>query len=363
MSEITRRRLSGQAKASPLATIARLLCEDPAWSVPAKILLDRHASDRSVHLAVCVEPFLDLILSGTKTVESRFSAVRFPPYGCVSRGDLVLLKQSGGPVVGVCEIGAAWFYHLDKDSWKTIRREFARALCAQDPDFWRDRASAEFATLMYVSRAKRLTPVNWPKRDRRGWVVVRSGTHMPLFGGSMKNTVLAFAGGIASGKSTLSQAVAQSLGCPRVTFGGYVRTEAKRRGVSDDRKTLQRIGEELVAQDAEGVCRAVLAQAAWLPGSALVVDGVRHVNIVDLLRRLVAPSGFRLVHVSASEQARSRRLVSRGGNKSELRTLDTHSTEKDVPDRLRELADLRVDGENPLEAVIDEVSRWASALP
>lgn len=363
MSEITRKRPTGQSNASPLATVARMLCEDPAWSATANTLIDKHSSDRSVHLAVCVEPFLDLILRGEKTVESRFSAVRFPPYGRVSRGDVVLLKQSGGPVVGVCEIGAAWFYKLDKESWKTIQQDFARALCAQDPDFWRDRASAEFATLMYVSRAKRLPPVSWPKRDRRGWVVVRPGTNMPLFGGCMKSTVVAFAGGIASGKSTLSQAVAQSIGCPRVSFGGYVRTEAQRRGVSEDRTTLQRIGEELVTDDAEGLCRAVLAQAAWRPGSALVVDGVRHVNVAEMLRRLVAPSEFRLVHVSASEQARSTRLASRGGNYKELRKLDTHSTEREVADRLRELADFRVDGESPLEAAIDEVSRWANALP
>lgn len=363
MSKVKAHRSRDRAKVSPLAAIARYLSRDPIWCTHAKALSDRSRSERSVHLAVCVEPFLSLILSGKKTVESRFSAVRFPPYGCVNRGDLVLLKRSGGPVVGVCEIGAAWFYKLDKDSWKTIRREFAQALCAQDPDFWRDRASAEYATLMYVSRATRVTPIDWPKRDRRGWVVVQPGAISPLFGGRMKTTVLAFSGGIASGKSTLSHAVAQSLGCPRVSFGGYMRLEAERRGLSTDRETLQTIGEELVAKDAEGLCRAVLGQTTWLPGSPLVVDGVRHVSIAEILQRLVAPSEFRLIYVSASEPARGKRFVQRGERGGDLRTLDTHSTEVDVHARLRDLADYRVNGDEPLETLIEEVSRWAHALP
>jgi dephospho-CoA kinase len=179
----------------------------------------------------------------------------------------------------------------------------------------------------------------------------------------MKNTVLAFSGGIATGKSTLSQAVAMSLGCPRVSFGSYMRAEATRRGLPDDRKTLQDIGKELVARDPEGLCRGVLAQAGWIPGGALVVDGVRHVEIAGLLRRLVSPSEFRLVHVSASDSARLKRLAFRGENAGDLQVLDAHSTERDVRDRLRELSDLRVDGERPLEVVIEEVSRWAVTLP
>lgn len=350
-------------RVSPLSDVARLLRTDPEWSEHARALTERETPGHSVHLAVFVQPFLDLVLSGKKTVESRFSVVRFPPYGQVARGDLVLLKESGGPVVGVCEVGAAWFYRLDVESWRTIRREFARAICAENPEFWRARERAEFATLMYVTRAKRLPPVRWPKRDRRGWVIVRTAHGGQPFGGSMRNTVFAFSGEIASGKSTLSEAVAQSLGCPRVSFGNYIRAEATRLGLPDDRRTLQDIGRELVVKDPEGLCRGVLAQAGWIPGGTLIVDGVRHVEIAEVLRRLVSPSVFRLVHVAASASVRSERLVSRGENAVDLQVFDAHSTERDVRDRLRELSDLQVDGEQPLEVAIEEVSRWAVALP
>jgi hypothetical protein len=125
-----------------------------------------------LHVAVFVEPFLRFVLEGRKTVESRFSVRRSAPFGRVRPGDVVLLKRSGGPVVGVCEISDVWFYRLDPGTWSEIRREFSEALCAQDPGFWRARERASFATLMAIGHARRLRPVAFPKRDRRGWVIV-----------------------------------------------------------------------------------------------------------------------------------------------------------------------------------------------
>lgn len=126
----------------------------------------------AIHLAVFVQPYLEYLLDGRKTIESRFSAVRCAPFGRVADGDLILIKASGGPVVGVAEIGETWSYRLDPASWKMIRREFATALCAQDPTFWESRQHAAFATLLQVRRVQRLAPIPWRKRDRRGWVVL-----------------------------------------------------------------------------------------------------------------------------------------------------------------------------------------------
>ena len=352
-----------KGKSEPFKGLLQRVASEKAWvSIFADVAHGR-TPRCSVHLAVFIEPYLGYILSGRKTVESRFSIVRFPPYGRVSRGDLVLLKQSGGPVVGICEIGAAWFYKLEPRSWDTIRLEFTRALCAEDPEFWQSRSSANYATLMYVSRAKQIPPLSWPKSDRRGWVVLQDGANAPTFGGAMKKTMLAFSGGIASGKSTLSEAVAQTLGCPRVSFGSYIREEAISRGLGVDRSVLQELGEELVREDIEKLCKAVLAQALWLPGSAVVVDGVRHVAVAHKLRELATPSEFRLVHVSADGSTRASRLAARGDLADRLIEYERHSTEHDVVRLLPELADLVVDGQRSLDVIIEEVASWAEALP
>ena len=178
----------------------------------------------------------------------------------------------------------------------------------------------------------------------------------------MKNTVLCFSGGIASGKSTLSEAVALSLACPRVSFGGFMRSEARRRGFATDRKTLQAIGEELVARDPDSLCRAVLGQAGWSPGGALVIDGVRHVDIATRLSRIVKPSEFRLSHVTLGKDTRTARFAARADGKGELADFESHSTERDVQRGLPEQAHLVVDGDQPIEALIETIARWAEAL-
>jgi hypothetical protein len=127
--------------------------------------------DVSLHLAVLVEPYLSFILDGQKTVESRFSTRVMPPYGRVDDGDIVLMKKSGGPIVGAFTAAAVWSYELDPASWRELRRDFANALCAQ-AGFWDERAAAAYATLVRVADVRSLPPVTIPKRDRRAWVVL-----------------------------------------------------------------------------------------------------------------------------------------------------------------------------------------------
>lgn len=165
-----------------LQELRRSLAGDRFWERHLQRGLSASRSNRpSVHLAVFVEPYLQLVLDGRKTVESRFSVVRCAPYGRVQEDDIVVLKRSGGPVVGICQIGQTWHYRLDPSSWQTIKREFTEAICVQDPEFWRSRERASYATLMRIHRVRSVEPLAWPKRDRRGWVVVRSGPDRTLF--------------------------------------------------------------------------------------------------------------------------------------------------------------------------------------
>lgn len=128
----------------------------------------------SLHLAVFVEPFLSDILAGRKTVESRFSTRRTAPFGVVSKGDTVLIKSSGGPIIGICRVGTVWSYRLSAKSWVEIQERFARAMCAEDPTFWETRQNRSFATLILVESVLPIRPVTYAKQDRRGWVVAKS---------------------------------------------------------------------------------------------------------------------------------------------------------------------------------------------
>lgn len=133
----------------------------------------------SVHLAVLLEPYLQFILEGSKTVESRFSRRRIAPFKSVAQGDVILLKRSAASTIsGICLVSRVWFYQLDANSWNEIRDRFTDMLRAEDPSFWEQRKSAQFATLMRVDEVQVLPPIEIAKRDRRGWVILRSKHHM-----------------------------------------------------------------------------------------------------------------------------------------------------------------------------------------
>ena len=124
------------------------------------------------HLAILSEPYLEWILSGRKTIESRFSVNRVAPYGLVRPGDRLLLKRVSGPVLGLCAVSKVAFFELDEATRSRLRERYSKALCAEDPAFWRARERASYATLMYLEDVHRLAPIPCGKRDRRGWVVM-----------------------------------------------------------------------------------------------------------------------------------------------------------------------------------------------
>ncbi len=129
----------------------------------------------SVHLAILLEPYLQYILDGTKTVESRFSKHRIAPYNMVEPGDVVLLKKvAARSISGLCVVRKVWFYQLNPDTWSQIRNGFSKALRADDPSFWNRREKAQFATLMRIAEVHPLHSIGVPKRDRRGWVILRA---------------------------------------------------------------------------------------------------------------------------------------------------------------------------------------------
>lgn len=154
--------------------------------------------------------------------------------------------------------------------------------------------------------------------------------------------MIAISGRIGAGKSTVAAEVAARLNCKSTSFGNFVRQVAASRGVQADRQELQKIGEELVTADPLAFCRAVLSSADWKPNETIVLDGLRHVAVLELLREIAAPQPVILVHLSATEDERAERLLQRRPTDL-LSTVEAHSTEQDVIRKLFQLADIRIE--------------------
>jgi hypothetical protein len=304
-----------------------------------------------IHLAIFVEPYLEFVLEGRKTVESRFSVHRVAPYRQVKENDVIFLKRAGGPIVGICEVTNTWFYKLGPDTFEEIAERFGRAICPIDDQFWTDRRHTEYATLIKLGRVHRIEPLIFPKKDRRGWVVLKPPVGQDeLF---MEPTVVGLAGPIASGKTAVGTGLAEALGVPFGSFGRVIRVIARSKGISENRENLQRLGQFLVDNDPMKLCREVLNDVGWLPGKSAVIEGFRHPSIVDTLRQLVKPVTFRLVYIDVDLGTELARTALPGPAIMEYRA---DPTEVQVPS-LKNVADLCVSGTTPIDRIVTQIRK------
>jgi hypothetical protein len=127
----------------------------------------------SAHLAILREPYLTQVLSGEKTVEARFAWVRVAPYGRVAPGDLIWLKRAGGPIAGVARAAEVrQFANLTPERVDALLEQLVHVLRLHE-DFAERARGRRYATLIWLAKVCTLpTPLPYPRRDRRGWVVL-----------------------------------------------------------------------------------------------------------------------------------------------------------------------------------------------
>jgi adenylate kinase family enzyme len=154
--------------------------------------------------------------------------------------------------------------------------------------------------------------------------------------------VVALAGRKGSGKSTIARTLVERHGFSHASFGQYVRSEGQRRKLKLDTPGLEELGSALI-QDLgwERFCREVLRNV--LGASELVVDGVRHWEVVPILRSITSPAKVILVFVEIDDDERVARLSKRYANAPERQDYEYDGMIQDLG-TLRERADILVDG-------------------
>ncbi|MCO8125533.1 AAA family ATPase, partial [Stieleria sp. TO1_6] len=140
-------------------------------------------------------------------------------------------------------------------------------------------------------------------------------------------SAVAFSGRIKSGKTTLARRVATELSLPFASFGDFVRGETESRGLDcSDRVILQSVGQEFIDAGVKPFCTKVLNAAGWTPGSRVVVDGVRHIDVLRELQELLFPVPLKLVYVQVSDATQASRFTSSDTGKRRTE-IESHATE------------------------------------
>lgn len=164
--------------------------------------------------------------------------------------------------------------------------------------------------------------------------------------------IVCFSGKIGSGKSSVLSALVHELHWKHTGFGDYLRAEiVKAGGDPSSREAMQEMGNRLVDAHPEGFCRAVLSYGDYLAGDNLFVDGVRHVDIFNLLKRIVAPADVRLIFLSVTDDVQRSRVTTRTDSDDLVRAA-AHTVESDLADSLPQRADVNINADQPLDEVV-----------
>lgn len=126
------------------------------------------------HIAIFTPDLAEKILSGEKTVDSRFSRSKIIPFGQVSSGDIVYIKPSGKEIIGQFIVRKVIFYDgLTKEDIMEIKKEYGQKISANET-FWQEKLASKYATLIFVEQANRFltSPIKYPKKDLRGWLII-----------------------------------------------------------------------------------------------------------------------------------------------------------------------------------------------
>jgi adenylate kinase family enzyme len=164
--------------------------------------------------------------------------------------------------------------------------------------------------------------------------------------------VVAIAGRIGSGKTTISRKLAVAFNCEQASFGDYFRGLAASLGLDPrDRELLQKIGAEQVLLSPLAVCRQVLQKLNWRAENkeSLVVDGMRHLEVLNALRQAVSPLPVVLVYVEEIPSCSSLKIP-----KDISGVYRTHSTEMQG-EVLIAAADVIITVREPVKSIVKRI--------
>lgn len=124
------------------------------------------------HLVILKREYINEILSGDKSIESRFMKRKGIPFGKISRGDKLFFKISAGPVCASGEVEKVkCVKNLTSEKIKQIRKQYGN-LIGGTKEYWKTIEEKRFCVLIWLKNTRPIAEKKINKRDRRAWVIL-----------------------------------------------------------------------------------------------------------------------------------------------------------------------------------------------
>lgn len=176
----------------------------------------------------------------------------------------------------------------------------------------------------------------------------------------MSGAIIAFSGLPQTGKTTFAKRLANHRHSKFLSFGDFVRHEARNLGIKDPKRSeLQDLGQRLVETDVMSFCKKALQYVNFSPGETLVIDGIRHVEALAAIRTLCNGQTIKLIHLYAPIETRKARSANLEG--VNLAGIDAHRVESQTNNEILQSADVAIDASGDADQVFQRITDWVKA--
>ena len=133
------------------------------------------------HIAILAKKrkLLDKIISGEKTIESRWYKSKVSPWNKIKEGEIVYFKESGDPVSVKAEVEKVLFFeNLDLEKVKDIVNKYGDQIALsknRDDKFWKYFDNRKYCILIFLKNIQEIDPFNINKKGfglMSAWICV-----------------------------------------------------------------------------------------------------------------------------------------------------------------------------------------------
>jgi len=109
-----------------------------------------------IHVAILMKPYVEMILSGRKTIESRLTKTARAPYGVIERGERIYFKQSAGPFRATAVVDEVLCVDgLTPRRVRRLKKIYNSGICGDD-QFWEWKRDSNFVTLVWLREVEQV---------------------------------------------------------------------------------------------------------------------------------------------------------------------------------------------------------------
>ncbi len=124
------------------------------------------------HIAILRQPFFNMVLSGEKTIESRWAMKKVAPYDKIKAGDIIWLKETGKDVTAKSIADKVKFYELTPDLVEDIRIKYGKEIGTDKFENWESTLNKKYCTLIWLKNVEKIPPKKVKRSNGAGWLVI-----------------------------------------------------------------------------------------------------------------------------------------------------------------------------------------------